>query len=173
MALGLQRGIVKLVPYDPEWPRLFNEEKTKIQGVLGADVLGIEHIGSTAIPGMDAKPILDLMMAVPQIDRYDIYVETLEKLGYQFRRDYRKEQEHVLLVKGPEEKRTHYLKMTTLDSNFWREHILFRDYLIRHPERADIYRQLKYNLLEKYGGERSNYTDDKAPFIKETLKLAE
>ncbi len=173
MLLGLPRGIVKLVPYDPEWAKLYRDEKTRIEEGLGDRALGVEHIGSTAIPGMDAKPILDLMVAVPQIQDFDGYVPLLEELGYQFRRDNRSDQQHVLFVKGPEENRTHYLKMTTKDSEFWREHILFRDYLIRHPERAGAYRQLKHELLEKHGGLREKYTDDKSAFIRETLNLAE
>lgn len=173
MSLGLQRGKVKLVPYDPEWAIIFNGEKTKLKEVLGADLLDAEHIGSTSIPGMDAKPILDLMVAVEQVDDYSRYVVPLERLGYAFRRDERNDQEHVLFVKGPEELRTHYLKLTTLSSRFWQEHILFRDYLINHPERAAEYKQLKHDLLEKHGGERPNYTEDKVTFIKETLTLAE
>jgi len=173
MSLGLQRGIVKLVPYDPEWAKLFQAEKVRIEEELGDQALGVEHIGSTAIPGMDAKPILDLMVAVPQIEDYRLYVPALERLGYQFRRDMRDDQQHVLFVKGPEENRTHYLKLTTLNTDFWHEHTLFRDYLIRHPERAREYRRLKHELLEKYGGLREKYTDDKAAFIRETLILAE
>lgn len=173
MPLGLPRGIVKLVPYDPEWAKLFRKEKTRIKEELSDQALGVEHIGSTAIPGMDAKPILDLMAAVPQIEDYELYIPALERLGYQFMRDNRDNQQHILFVKGSEECRTHYLKLTTLDSDFWREHVLFRDYLIRHPGRAEEYRKLKHELLEKHGGLREKYTDDKSAFIRETLNLAE
>lgn len=173
MSLGLQRGTVKLAPYDPEWAKLFDIEKNDIKSAFGEKALGIEHIGSTAIPGMDAKPILDLMVAVEQIGDYSAFTTKLEMLGYGFRRDNRSSQEHVLYVKGPEDKRTHYLKLTTVDSSFWREHILFRDYLIRHPESAEEYSKLKHELLEKYGGERTNYTEDKADFIKSIIRLAE
>ena len=173
MSLGLQRGKVQLVPYNPQWVVLFIEEKNQIQSLLGEDIIGIEHIGSTAIPGMDAKPILDLMVAVDSLEDYVYYDQQFQKLGYTFRQDNRKNQEHILFVKGLEEKRTHYLKLTTLNSNFWREHILFRDYLMRYPERAEEYRRLKHQLLEQYAGERPQYTEDKAGFIEETIKLAE
>jgi len=172
MTLGLQRGTVKLVPYDPEWAVIFMEERQRIFESLGDAALGVEHIGSTAIPGMDAKPILDLMVAISTVDDYEQYVVPLEKLGYVFRRDMRNDQEHVLFVKGPEEKRTHYLKLTTLNSDFWREHLLFRDFLRLHPERAESYRRLKHALLEEYAGERAEYTKEKSGFIKETIKLA-
>ena len=172
MNLGLQRGKVKLVAYDPEWAALFKMEAVQIKELFGNRALGIEHVGSTSIPGMAAKPILDLMVAVDAIDDYATYAERLGKLGYFFRQDNRDEQEHILFVKGAEEKRTHYLKLTTLNSDFWREHILFRDYLIHHPERAAEYRQLKRNLLEKYADERARYTEEKAAFIKQTIALA-
>ncbi|MFA4954430.1 MAG: GrpB family protein [Patescibacteria group bacterium] len=172
MNLGLQRGKVRLVAYDPEWATLFETETVQLKALLGDALLGIEHVGSTAIPGMDAKPILDLMVAVKAIDDYATYTEQLSGLGYVFRQDNRDEQEHVLFVKGPEEKRTHYLKLTTLNSDFWREHILFRDYLIQHTERAAEYQQLKRNLLEKHADERARYTEEKAAFIKQTIALA-
>lgn len=172
MPLGLQRGKVKLAPYHPEWIGLFQVEKEAIQGTFGDEVIGIEHIGSTAIPGMIAKPILDFMVAVNSLDGYERFTPKFEQLGYQFMRDNRDEQEHVLFIKGPEEKRTHYLKLTTLDSDFWKEHILFRDYLINHPDRAEQYIELKQSLLEKHGGEREKYTKEKEDFIKETLELA-
>jgi len=172
MSLGLQRGQVKLVPYNPEWADLFELEKNAIKQAFREKILGIEHIGSTAIPGMIAKPILDFMIAVDSLDEYELYTQELEKLGYQFRRDERSELEHILYVKGPEEKRTHYLKLTTLDSEFWKDHILFRDYLIEHPERAKKYSDLKQKLLEKHGGERENYTKEKENYINETLELA-
>ena len=173
MSLGLQRGKVKLTPYDPVWAALFAEEKQGIADVFGEKLLGIEHIGSTAIPGMDAKPILDLMIAVASIDDYEDEGTILEKVGYTFGRDMREEHQHVLFVKGPDENRTHYLKLTTLDSQFWQEKLLFRDYLISHPERAEAYRQLKHQLLEQYAGERAEYTDGKADFVKKTLQLAQ
>jgi len=172
MPLGLKRGTVKLEPYDPEWTTLFELEKECIQNVLKRDALAIEHIGSTAIPGMDAKPILDLMVAVDSIDDFSRYTPELESLGYSFMRDNQSEQEHVLYVKGPEECRTHYLKLTTLGSNFWHEHILFRDYLISHPDRAEAYKKLKHELLEKFADDRPRYTNDKAAFIKEIIRIA-
>ena len=173
MSLGLKRGTVELMPYDPEWARLFEQEKISIQDVLKDDALGIEHIGSTAIPGMDAKPILDLMVAVTQIDDYSEFMISLKKLGYSFMRDNRSEQEHILFVKGPEECRTHYLKLTTLGTIFWHEHLLFRDYLKNHPDRAEAYRKLKQDLLRKFSDDRASYTNAKAAFIQDTIRMAE
>ncbi len=173
MPLGLKRGTVQLNQYSDQWQKLFDIEKNEIQNVFGDQALAIEHIGSTAIPGMVAKPILDLMVAVESIDNYETFTLLLEQLGYTFMHDFRDTQEHILYVKGPEECRTHYLKLTTVDSGFWKEHILFRDYLIANPQRAQQYIDLKQELLEKYADERSKYTEAKAAFILETLKLTE
>jgi len=170
--LGLQRGIVKLSDHKSEWHDLFLEEKRSLEGVLGDTVLAIEHIGSTSIPGIKAKPILDLMIAVPSMDEYEKYIEPLQKLGYQFRTDWREGQGHVLFVKGPEEKRTHYLKLTNLDEYFWVEHILFRDYLKQNPEYKKEYQDLKESLLKEHGGVREFYTKGKEAFVKSVIELA-
>ncbi len=87
-------------------------------------------------------------------------------------RDNRKGQEHILYVKGGEEKRTHYLKLTTLDSTFWKEHVIFRDYLIHHPECAVEYSKLKQDLYKKFKEDREKYTAGKEQFIVEILRLA-
>ena len=171
--LGLKRKTVKLVDHNPKWLKAFKDEKKQLQEIFGVDVLGVEHVGSTAIPGIKAKPIMDLMVAVPDIDDYEKYIEGLLKMGYQFRRDYRgTDQEHILFVKGPEEKRTHYLKLCELNSEFWDEHIIFRDYLIDHPEKAKEYEELKIELNKKYSKDRDTYTKMKEDFIKQILELA-
>ena len=118
--LGLNRKNVKLSKYDSGWKKAFEEEKTAIQNKLGKMVLDIEHIGSTAIPGMSAKPILDFMVAIDSTADYQKFIIPLRELGYEFRRDYRDTQEHVLFVKGAEDFRTHYLKLTQKDSDFWK-----------------------------------------------------
>ena len=171
-ALGLKRGTVKLAEYNPEWAELFESEKRSIQEVFQDQVLGIEHVGSTAIPGMLAKPILDLMIAVESLEDYERFTPLLEKVGYKFMRDQRGYQGSILYVKGPEENRTHYLKLGVRDSDFWRENILFRDYLIAHPEKAKQYMELKQCLFEKHEGVRECYTKDKHEFVQEILRLA-
>lgn len=172
MSLGLKRGMVRLKSYDPQWSELFLEEKQLIEEVFREKVIGIEHIGSTAIPGMAAKPILDLMIAVKSIENFEELTPVVERLGYKFMRDNRDTQEHVLYVKGLEAKRTHYLKLTTTETEFWKNNILFRDYLIEHPSSVEQYNALKYSLSEKYEGVREKYTEDKESFIKKIIKLA-
>ncbi len=172
MTLGLQRGTVKLSDHDSSWKEVFNSEKIELKKIFGEKILGVEHVGSTAIAGIKAKPVLDLMIAVPSLDNWKEYEGGLQKLGYQFRADFRETQGHVLFVKGPEEKRTHYLKLSEPGSDFWNEHLLFRDFLIAHPEYRQEYENLKTALLEKHNGERVPYTEGKKVFVEKILKLA-
>lgn len=172
MSLGLQRGVVKLSEHDDSWHEIFVSEKEKLQDILGDKVLGIEHVGSTAIKGIKAKPILDIMLGVKFLGGPEEYTSDLQKLGYEFRRDFRDNQQHILFVKGPEENRTHYLKVTVFESDFWKEHIMFRDFLNTNPQYAKEYENLKAKLLEEYGGERGPYTEGKKEFIKKILGLA-
>lgn len=106
-SLGLQRGIVRLEPHNPEWRELFETEKSALQKILGEKFIAAEHVGSTAIPDLKAKPILDLMLAISNLNDWERLKEPLAKLGYEFRRDFRQKQGHILFVKGPEENRTH------------------------------------------------------------------
>jgi GrpB-like predicted nucleotidyltransferase (UPF0157 family) len=170
--LGLQRGIVKLESYYPEWQKLFEAEKLALQKVLGDKFVAAEHVGSTAIPGLKAKPILDVMLAIPYLNDWEWLKEPLIELGYEFRRDFRSEQGHILFVKGSEENRTHYLKITELNSDFWTEHILFRDYLVNNPQYREEYQKLKENLFDAHEGNREPYTKGKEEFVWKILKLA-
>ena len=172
MSLGLQRGIVQLVPYNPQWAEEFESEKRALLGILGDKILGVEHVGSTAIPGIKAKPILDVMVVISSLERWEEYKEPLSTLGYEFRRDLRKTEGHVLFVKGPEENRTHYLKLAERDSVFWKNHILFRDYLSNHQEEREEYQKLKEQLLEEHKGVREPYTKGKEEFVRKILNLA-
>jgi len=170
--LGLKRGTVCLEEYNPQWRVLFDEEKVRLKELLGNQLIGVEHVGSTSIPGIKAKPILDLMIAIKDLNDWAWLKESLSKLGYEFRKDYRETQEHILFVKGPEENRTHYLKATEFNSDFWVEHILFRDYLINNPEYLNQYQELKEKLFKEYNGDREPYTKGKEEFIKMILARA-
>ncbi len=170
--LGLKRGEVSLEIYNPVWHEIFEAEKSALRQVLGDKFIAAEHVGSTAIPGIKAKPILDMMVAIRSLDDWEWIQEPLSKLGYEFRRDNRNEQGHILFVKGPEENRTHYLKVAELDSDFWTEHVLFRDYLLRNPEYIAEYQKIKEQLLDEHKGNREPYTKGKEEFIRKILGLA-
>ena len=170
MNLGLKRGIVKVVSYDPRWVRIFNIEKKLIKGLFGRSIGVIEHVGSTSIPGMPAKPIIDMQLAVPSFDLLPSLRAILEKHGYTYRGSgFRGER---LLVKGPVERRTHHLHVMVYKSKEWYKAIVFRKYLIKDRTSFDGYVQLKRGLAKKFPGDRGSYTKGKASFVKRTLKSA-
>ncbi len=139
---------------------------------LGDTAFQIEHIGSTAIEGMKAKPLIDLMVAVADLEEAKAYVPQLELLGYEFRPG-ASGPDRLFLAKGPHDNRTHHLSLTDLGSKFHRESLFFRDYLRTHPDAAQEYRKLKEVLAQQYSEDRGAYTDGKKGFIEKVLKLAE
>jgi GrpB-like predicted nucleotidyltransferase (UPF0157 family) len=169
--IGLKRGTVQLVAYQPAWRMRFEEEAQRLRSALGARILHIEHVGSTAIEGMDAKPIIDMMVAVESMVKARDLVPLLKALGYQYRED-DPVPGRLFFANGPPNKRTHHLSLTEPTTSCWMEHILFRDYLRTHPEAAEAYRKLKRELAQKYQQERRAYTAGKDRFIKRTLEAA-
>ncbi len=169
--IGLERGKVRLVPYEPEWARLFEEEARLLLSALGDRALRIEHVGSTAVEGMDAKPLIDLMVGVEDLGAARELAPALERIGYAWRTD-RGSPDHLLFVRGSESARTHYLKLSEPGSGYWTDTLLFRDYLRAHPEAAAEYAELKRELAGRYPEDRGAYTAGKERFIERILELA-
>ncbi len=170
--LGLKRGKVKLSPYNPKWPEIFKKEKKMLQKALGKMIIDIQHVGSTAVSRIPAKPIIDIAVAVPELSRKEVekYIEPLKKVGYEYRGEDRP-REH-LFVKGGEEKRICHLHMVKFDSKAWKDYLLFRDYLRTHKKVAAKYTKLKLELAKKFSGNRKLYTTSKDNFIQKILKKA-
>ena len=168
--LGLKRGTVKLSRHHKEWGRLFRKEKELLLSAFKNERIKIEHVGSTAIAGISAKPIIDMLMAVPS-NIQKVFYKKLKELGY-LDRGQQGVRGQRLFVKGSENKRTHYLHLTGENSKFWKEHILFRDYLREHKIARDEYNVLKKKLAEKFANRRSLYTKAKAEFIEGIIKKA-
>jgi len=170
--LGLKRGKVKLSPYNPKWPEIFKKEKKMLQKALGKMIIDIQHVGSTAVSRIPAKPIIDIAVAVPELSRKEVekYIEPLKKVGYEYRGEDRP-REH-LFVKGGEEKRICHLHMVKFDSKAWKDYLLFRDYLRTHKKVATKYAELKLELAKKFSGNRKLYTANKDNFIQKILKKA-
>jgi len=170
--LGLKRGKVKLSLYNPKWPEIFKKEKKMLQKALGKMIIDIQHVGSTAVSRIPAKPIIDIAVAVPELSRKEVekYIEPLKKVGYEYRGEDRP-REH-LFVKGGEEKRICHLHMVKFDSKAWKDYLLFRDYLRTHKKVAAKYTKLKLELAKKFSGNRKLYTTSKDNFIQKILKKA-
>ena len=169
--IGLKRGTVKLVRHNPKWRQNFEREQKKIRKVFGRDALEIQHVGSTAIPGILTKPIIDIALIVPSLRKAKRYVKKLKEIDYEIKKnDTRKER--LFFTKGPEEKRTHYLHIGEIGSGYAEDMILFRDYLCKYRDIAKKYSELKERLAEKYQKTREIYTAKKERFIEETVKKA-
>ena len=183
---------IVIADYDPAWPERFARERALIVEACGPQTfLAIEHIGSTSVPGLAAKPIIDIMPGVRSLDAFAPAIAKLEGIGYEyvpeferpipemddpgmpFRRYFRKDA-------GGE--RAFHLHVVEMGSGFWRDHLVFRDYLRAHPEAAAAYADLKraiaadYNaaLQPHYGSIERNkhYTDRKSDFVAGTMAAA-
>ncbi len=157
---------VVLVPYDPSWPARFKEEKQAIGTVLGDHALAIEHVGSTAVPGLVSKPTIDIMVGIRRLRDAPPCIAAIETLGYVYRPDMEDVfPERRFFHKGPPGNRSHHIHMVEFGSPFWMRHLLFRDFLRAHPDRAAAYGALKQELAAQHTADRDAYTDAKAPFI--------
>ena len=168
--LGLKRGTVELVPHIKEWAALYEEERTRLEEILSGLPAAFEHVGSTAIPSLEAKPIIDVALGIPSLDEAAEYIHRLEPHGYNDRGMLPGEDR--LMAKGPEECRTHYVHIVEHGGKKWQEYILFRDYMRSHPEAREEYAGLKETLADQFADEREKYTAGKHDFIQRILVLA-
>ena len=166
MVIGLEPGVVRLLPYQEDWPRLFAVEKARLQAAVGQYVLDIQHVGSTSIPGLPAKPILDIAAAVENFEAAVVCIQPLEQLGYTYRGEKGIPRRHYFRKGDP---RTHHIHMNEIGSVDWENQILFRDYLLCHPEAVEAYAALKIDLAQQFPADRDRYLAGKAPFIEQIL----
>lgn len=190
--------IVEIADYDPRWPRMFEQERCRIIGQFAhLDIIElIEHIGSTAVPGLAAKPVIDILLGVANRDILDVrseepwnaeddkhiaprgprihveLVEGLARLGYVYRGEASIEG-RLFFRRDSGGHRSHHVHVAMFGGRFWTEHLLFRDYLRAHPEWAHAYGELKRKMAMEHGHSRAAYTDAKAPLITELLSKAE
>jgi GrpB-like predicted nucleotidyltransferase (UPF0157 family) len=162
--LGLARKTVQLVSYDTQWPALFEREAALIRDHLGPDVLAIVHVGSTAVPGLDAKPIIDLMAGVSDLRVSWSCFARLAGLGYEHR-PLDTVPDRLFFAKDAGDLRTHNLSVCVTESPFWRSHVRFRDRLRSEHGLAMAYLKLKRALAHKFPDDRVAYTDAKDQFI--------
>jgi len=162
---------MEVAPYDEQWPKIFQDEKELISSKLGGNFLDIQHIGSTAIPMMSAKPIIDIAILISSLDDAEKYLIPLGEIGYQFFKD-RSSVERLFFVKG-EPPRYHLSLAQPEKFSYWKRQILFRDYLIQYHDRALEYEALKKCLIKKYPDGRQEYCDGKNEFVQKILMLAE
>jgi len=166
---------VKVVDYDPNWPLLFEEEKAKILSVIAKNVVAIEHVGSTAVQGLGAKPIIDIMVGIHHLSDAQGCITPLETVGYEYVPEYENSiPQRRYFRKGPSNvpNKHYHLHMVEYGSDFWRCHLLFRDYLRAHPHAVGEYYRLKKELAAKYRLNREAYTEAKTLFIESIVAKA-
>jgi GrpB-like predicted nucleotidyltransferase (UPF0157 family) len=168
-------GEIEIVEYDPSWPALFAEEAARLRAALDPGlIVGLEHFGSTAVPGMPAKPIIDILIAVRSLAAArEALIEPLEDLDYVFWADNPKT-DRLFFVKGMPpygERRTHHVHVVEPSAEPW-QRLAFRDYLIAHPEDARHYADLKRSLAAAHRTDREAYTEAKAVFVAEIMAKA-
>lgn len=169
MKLGLKRGEVRLVSYQPEWKARFAEEKRHLEELLGDVSVQIEHIGSTAVPDLLAKPIIDIAIAVRALEDIADWPAILEPDGYSYLGDRESRGDHFF-AKGPEDCRSFYLHVVVRDSCRWIDYLRLRDVLRADPALRKEYAQLKSDLCEAHAHDRAVYTSGKASLIHRVLK---
>jgi GrpB-like predicted nucleotidyltransferase (UPF0157 family) len=151
---------VRIVDYDPAWPALADAELRRIREALGAVAVRLEHVGSTAVPGLASKPILDVQLSVDVIAPRGRYVEPLERLGYLFVPAPESPDRHFF-AKPPERPRTHHLHVCEAGSHHEFRHLAVRDFLRTHDDETARYAALKRQVVARYPQDRLAYIEGK------------
>lgn len=167
-------GSIVVSDYDPSWPTLFEQESARIRNALGSFALAIEHIGSTAVPGLPSKPIIDLLVGVPNLDEArQRCVAPIEELGYIYMPEYASWLPGELFFrKGPPGPWTHHMHLMEPSCPRWEALLVFRDYLRAHPEAARAYANIKRSLAASSIDDIEAYRTGKDIFVEETTAIA-
>lgn len=167
-------GSIVVCDYDPEWAAMFEHESARLHGVLGALVSSIEHVGSTSVPGLAAKPIIDLLVGVCGLTAArSCCIEPIQGLGYTYLPDYESWLPGELFFrKGPPGPWTHHVHLMEPSNPRWEEFVLFRDYLRCHPEIVGAYANLKKALALVFDEDIAAYRNAKHPFIQGVMARA-
>ena len=165
---------IEIVPYKPDWPGKFNEINGLFYSTFGDKIAGLEHIGSTSVPGLGAKPIIDVLLGVKRLKDAEDIIPAMEHLGYEYVFKYEDIMpERRYFVKYLHDRRSiHHIHSVEINNDFWVRHLLFRDYLREHPAVRDEYFELKKKLAAIDWEDKMGYTDAKTDFIREIEKKA-
>ncbi|GAB4554703.1 MAG: GrpB family protein [Phycisphaerales bacterium] len=168
--LGLASGTVRLIEYAPTWPEAFRAMKREVEGVLAdRGHVETEHIGSTSVPGMPSKPMIDLMTGLERLDQHEACIEPLESLGYVYKGEFGLPGRHFFVMGEPA---TAHLHLVEHGSHFWRLNLFFRSILRDDPSARERYLAVKRELADKHADSRPDYTAGKDGIIKSLLREA-
>ena len=160
---------VILEDYNPSWPKLYEQEKELILITCGDKIHSIEHIGSTSVPGLGAKPIIDILLGVTELQHIIDLIPAIESLGYKYRSDFEHTMPYRRYFSKPDKVHIHSVEIT---SEFWKRHMNFRNFLRTHPQTRDDYNKLKLKLAEQDWDDRNDYAYAKTEFIQTIEKTA-
>lgn len=158
----------KIIPYQNDWQQKFEAEKKQLENLFAGKALAIDHIGSTTIPGLSSKDIIDIAVMIENHEEADYFTESLKKLGYKF---HSASTERHLYTKGDPIK-YHLSIAYAKQGGFWSRQIIFRDYLRNHPEVREEYQKIKIALLNDNPTGKGEYIAGKSEFVKNVLKRA-
>lgn len=167
--IGLERGKVRLCPYTAQWAELGRMHCERIERALGPLAFKVAHVGSTSVPGLCAKPIIDIAVGVASFDEQ--VIRAMESAGYVYRPQV-DDGNQWLFVEADGEWRSAHIHVVGYLSMEWRNYLNFKHYLVAFPEVCDAYAALKTELAQKYPNDRESYTASKAQFIKHALRKA-
>jgi GrpB-like predicted nucleotidyltransferase (UPF0157 family) len=167
-------GAIAVTDYDPEWPAMFEQERAKLEAALGSLVVTIEHVGSTAVPGLAAKPIIDLAVGVRSLAEAQARcIGALQTLGYTYIPEYRSWlPDELFFRKGVPGPWTHHVHVMEPSTSDWERRLLFRDYLRAHPDAAEAYMDLKRRLAVAFKDDIAAYRTGKGAFVQEAVAKA-
>lgn len=160
--IGLKPGTVTISKHDQRWREIFERERDRIKQALGDVVLAAEHVGSTSVPGLDAKPIVDIAMAIASFESFPPHIPTVEALGYIYRGENGIPRRHYFVYGDPRIVHLHFLER---DSDAWHIHLAFRETMRHSPELRQQYMDLKHELATRFPNDRDAYTAGKQAFI--------
>ena len=162
---------ITVTDYDPLWPQKYEEESLLIKGILADNCIAIYHIGSTSVPGLAAKPIIDIMVAVKSLEKVDGTTDEFIKTGYEYLGEFGIAGRRYLRKGGDE--RTHQIHIFQAeDWNNIGRHLAFRDYMRIHEKEREEYAAIKKALAQKYPYDIDGYCDGKEDFVREIEKIA-
>ena len=164
---------IVIVPYDPAWPVRFRIEARLLHVALAALNPAVEHIGSTSVPGLAAKPVIDMLVGVPALEAFESYVERLANYGYEYIPEYERalpdRRFFKRMVRGV---RTHHVHVVQLNGLYWKRYLKFRNNLRADPWLAARYAEVKRRLAGRYRNDRDAYTDGKTGFVEAVLAMS-
>jgi GrpB-like predicted nucleotidyltransferase (UPF0157 family) len=167
--MPVPRVDVTIATYDPEWPRRFDEERVRLGSLADELDAEVHHIGSTAVPGLDAKPIIDLLFAIRDFGDADAVTAALGDAGYQHNH-WADTVERRLLFRG--DPMSHQIHLVAAASEAYRRQLAFRDWLRNHADEASAYAALKKELAARLGNDHRAYTKAKTEFVERCMRLA-